>query len=111
MAGMTPHKVTVGIFDTATGKTVYLKTGDPTDRYFTNIAWSPDGTTVYMIELNRDQTDAELTAYDALTGEKTATLYTEHHDKYVEPLHPIVFLPWDNGKFILQSARVGDSHL
>lgn len=111
MAGMTSHKVTVGVFDTATGKTVYLKTGNPTDRYFTNIAWSPDGTTVYMIELNRDQTDAELTAYDALTGEKTATLYTEHHDKYVEPLHPIVFLPWDNGKFILQSARDGYNHL
>ena len=37
MAGMTSHKVTVGIYNPATQKTVYLKAGDPTDRYFTNI--------------------------------------------------------------------------
>lgn len=41
MAGMTSHKVTVGIYNPAT-QTVYLKAGDPTDRYFTNISWSPD---------------------------------------------------------------------
>ena len=38
MAGETSHKVTVGVFDCLTGKTIYLKAGDPTDRYFTNIA-------------------------------------------------------------------------
>ena len=53
MAGMTSHKVTVGVYDVATNKTVYLKAGDPTDRYFTNIAWSPDSKTIYMFELNR----------------------------------------------------------
>ena len=55
MAGMTSHKVTVGVYDLKTDKTVYLKAGDPTDRYFTNIAWSPDSKTVYMFELNRGQ--------------------------------------------------------
>ena len=53
MAGMTSHKVTVGVYDINTGKTVYLKAGDPTDRYFTNKAWAPDGKTVYMIEIGR----------------------------------------------------------
>jgi dipeptidyl-peptidase-4 len=42
MAGETSHKVTVGVYDLKTGKILYLKAGDPTDRYFTNIAWSPD---------------------------------------------------------------------
>lgn len=111
MAGMTSHKVTVGVYDTASGKTVYLKTGDPTDRYFTNIAWSPDSKTVYMIELNRDQTDSELAGYDAVTGEKLSVLYKEHHDKYVEPLHPVMFLPWDASKFIYRSQRDGYNHL
>jgi len=111
MAGMTSHKVTVGVYDMETGKTVYLKAGDPTDRYFTNIAWSPDSKTVYMIELNRDQTDSELCGYDALTGEKLTTLYKEHHDKYVEPLNPVIFLPWDDSKFIYQSRRDGYNHL
>ncbi len=111
MAGMTSHKVTVGVYDVNTGKTIYLNAGDPTDRYFSNIAWSPDNKTVYMIEINRDQTDAELVAYDATTGEKKAVLHKEHNDKYVHPMNPIVFLPWDNDKFIFQSENEGFNHL
>lgn len=111
MAGMTSHKVTVGVYDMKTGNIVYLKAGDPTDRYFTNIAWSPDSKTIYMFELNRDQNDCELVSYDATTGDRTATLYSEKHDKYVEPMNPIVFLPWDNSKFIMQSQSDGYNHL
>ena len=111
MAGMTSHKVTVGIYDLKTDKTVYLQTGDPTDRYFTNIAWSPDAKTVYMFELNRDQNDCRLVSYDATTGERIAELYRETSDKYVEPLHPIQFLPWDSNLFIMQSQHDGFNHL
>ena len=111
MAGETSHEVTVGVYDVATGGTLYLKAGDPKDRYFTNIAWSPDSKTVYMFELNRDQNDCRLVSYDATTGEKKAELYREQHEKYVEPLHPIVFLPWDKSKFIMQSQRDGYNHL
>ena len=111
MAGETSHKVTVGVYDLETGKTIYLKAGDPTDRYFTNIAWSPTGERIYMIELNRDQTDMELVSYDANTGEKLSTLYKEHHDKYVHPVNPITFLPWDADKFILQSEKDGYNNL
>ena len=111
MAGETSHKVTVGVFDCATGKTIYLKAGDPTDRYFTNIAWSPDNKTIYMFELNRDQNDCRLTAYSAETGEKTGELYRETDDKYVEPQHPIQFLPWDSNSFIMQSRKDGYNHL
>ena len=111
MAGETSHKVTVGVFDLSTGKTVYLKAGDPTDRYFTNIAWSPDGTSIYMFELNRDQNDCRLTCYDATTGEKKGELYRETDAKYVEPQHPILFLPWDSSQFIMQSRKDGYNHL
>ena len=111
MAGETSHKVTVGVFDCQTGKTIYLKAGDPTDRYFTNISWSPDGKTIYMFELNRDQNDCRLTAYNAETGEKQGELYRETDDKYVEPLNPIQFLPWDSNQFIMQSRKDGYNHL
>ncbi len=111
MAGMTSHKVTVGVYSPATQETVWLKAGDPTDRYFTNVSWSPDEKKVYMIELNREQNHARLCRYDAATGEKEATLYEEKHDKYVEPQTPIVFLPWDETKFILQSQKDGYNHL
>mgnify|MGYP002525675899 FL=1 len=111
MAGMTSHQVTVGVYDLDTQKTTYRKAGDPTDRYFTNIAWSPDAKTIYMFELNRDQNDCRLVSYDAMTGEKKAELYRETSDKYVEPLHPIQFLPWDDDLFILQSQKDGYNHL
>ena len=111
MAGEKSHLVTVGIYDLKTDKTVYLNTGDPTDRYFTNIAWSPDGKLIYLIELNRAQNHYSLDAYDATTGNKTATLYTESSDKYVHPMHAITFLPWDNSRFILQSEKDGYNHL
>lgn len=111
MAGMTSHKVTVGVFNVATGKTIYLQAGDPTDRYFTNIAWSPDEKTIYMMELPRTQDKAELVAYNAETGARQGIIYTETNDRYVEPLHPIVFLPWDDTKFVMQTRRDGYNHL
>ncbi len=111
MAGQTSHKVTVGVYDLATGQTIYLNAGDPTDRYFTNIAWNPDGDIVYMMELNRDQNDCRLVSYDAKTGNRIAELYRETHDKYVEPQTPIVFLPWDKNSFVMQSQKDGYNHL
>lgn len=111
MAGETSHKVTVGVYDLLSGKTIYLNTGDPTNRYFTNIAWSPDSKIIYMFELNRDQNDCRLVTYDAATGDKLKELYRETDAKYVEPLHPIQFLPWDNSKFLMQSQKDGYNHL
>lgn len=111
MAGMTSHKVTIGVFNPTTKETVYLKAGDPTDRYFTNVSWSPDEKSIYVIELNRDQNHSQLVRYNATTGEKEAMLYEERHPKYVEPQNPILFLPWDEQKFIYQSQRDGYNHL
>ncbi len=111
MAGEEMHKVTIGIYDLSSKKTIYLKTGDPTDRYFTNISWSPDSRTVYVFELNRDQTDMQLVAYNATTGERDKVLYAEHDNKYVEPQHPLIFLPWNNKQFLLQSQKDGYNHL
>ena len=111
MAGETSHKVTVGVYDASTGKVLYLQAGDPTDRYFTNIAWSPDEKTIYMFEVNRDQNDCRLVSYDATTGKKLKELYRETDAKYVEPTHPIVFLPWNDNEFILQSQKDGYNHI
>ena len=125
MAGCQSHTVTVGIYDVKKNKTVYLHTpvskdtapvveGETFDNipvYFTNIAWSPDGKTLYMFELNRAQNDCRLMSYDAETGEPLKEICREQSTKYVEPLHPIAFLPWDDTKFIMQSQRDGYNHL
>ncbi len=111
MAGMTSHKVTIGIYNPDTQKTFYLNVGDPTDRYFTNISWAPDEKSIYLIELNRDQNHSKLCQYSVETGNLITVLLEETNPKYVEPLHPITFLPWDDHKFIYQSQRDGFNHL
>lgn len=111
MAGMTSHKVTVGIYNVKDGKTIYLQAGDPTYRYFTNISWGPDEKSVFVIELNRDQNHAQLVQYDAVSGQKIGVLYEEKHTRYVEPQHPLIFLPWDDSQFIYRTQRDGFNHL
>lgn len=111
MAGMKSHHVTIGVYNTKTKETVFLKTGTPKEKYLTNIAWSPDESTIYVAELNRGQDSLVMNSYDATTGNKIATLFTEEHDKYVEPENPILFVKNDPSKFIWQSKRDGYNHL
>ncbi|MEG1685447.1 MAG: S9 family peptidase [Bacteroides sp.] len=111
MAGMTSHQVKVGVYQPTTGTTIYLKAGDPTNRYFTNLAWSPDETKIYLIELNRDQNQAQLVRYNAQSGEKEAVILEETHPKYVEPQQPILFLKGNEQQFIYQSQKDGFNHL
>lgn len=111
MAGEKSHHVNVGIYNPITHITFYLETGLPKDKYLTNIAWNPEGTVVYIAELNRKQDSLQMNAYDAKTGKKIKTLFTEESDKYVEPQHPIVFLKNNPNKFIWQSQRDGYNHL
>ncbi len=111
MAGMKSHEVTVGIFEVATGKTTFLKTGEPKEQYLTNIAWSPDEKSVYIAVLNREQNHMKLNQYDIATGELAKTLFEEKNDRYVEPLHPIVFLKSKSNQFIWQSQCDGYNHI
>lgn len=111
MAGMAMHKVTLGIYNADTHKTVYLQAGDPTDRYFTNPSWSPDEQTLYLIEMPRSQQHLDIVAYDAQTGQRKGVIYSESNDKYVHPVHGLTFLPWDSSKFIYQSEKDGYNHL
>ncbi|MCD8302714.1 MAG: S9 family peptidase [Prevotellaceae bacterium] len=111
MAGETSHQVTVGIYDTETDGTVWLKLLGEKEDYHTNLSWAPDGNTLYIQELNRDQNDMRLAAYDTRTGECRGTILEETDEKYVEPLNPLLFLPWDSSKAVYQSQRDGFNHI
>lgn len=111
MAGMKSHEVTVGVYNLETDKTVWLQTGLPKEKYLTNIAWSPDETSIYIAELNREQNEMHLVRYSALTGKKEAVLFTETDEHYVEPQNPPLFLPNNPDQFIWQSERDGYNHL
>ncbi|MCF8374167.1 MAG: DPP IV N-terminal domain-containing protein [Bacteroidales bacterium] len=111
MAGMASHHVTLGVYNVSTGKTLYLKTGEPKEQYLTNIAWSPDEKSIYIAVLNRGQDHMKLNQYNAATGEFIATLFEEKHEKYVEPEHPVLFVPKKDDQFVWQSERDGFNHL
>ncbi|PKP05389.1 MAG: S9 family peptidase [Bacteroidetes bacterium HGW-Bacteroidetes-6] len=111
MAGMASHHVTLGVFDVASKKTVFLKTGEPAEQYLTNISWSPDDKYLFIGVLNRDQNHLKWNKYDASTGEFIQTIFEEKNDRYVEPLTPLIFLPGSSDKFIWQSQRDGYNHL
>ena len=111
MAGMPSHHVTLGVYDLASGKTVYIKTGEPKEKYLTNISWAPDGKTIYIAELNRDQNHMELKAYDPKTGDYIKTLFSETNSKYIEPQWPMRFIPGRDREFVWQTRRDGYTHL
>ena len=111
MAGEKSHIVKVGVFNTETKKNIWLHLVGEKDDYHTNVTWAPDGKSIYIFELNRDQNHMRLVQYDAVTGSVIRTVLEEKHDKYVEPMHPLAFLPWDQTKAIMQSQRDGYNHL
>jgi len=111
MAGGTSHQVTVRVFNPQTEQTVTLQTGTPADQYLTCVSWSPDERYIFIAVLNRDQNHLRLNQYNAATGALVRTLFEERDDKYVEPQHPLTFLPGSNDKFIWWSQRDGYMHL
>ncbi|MBN2786947.1 MAG: DPP IV N-terminal domain-containing protein [Paludibacteraceae bacterium] len=106
--GEKSEQVTIGIYSIKTGKTIYLKTGEPLDRYFTNLCWTPTEKELIVAELNRNQNSCTLKAYDIQTG-KGRMLFTESSNTYVEPEKTPLFI--NNNNFIWQSERSGHNHL
>lgn len=110
MAGMESHHVRLGIYNLKAQKTIYLNTGTPKEQYLTNIAWGPNDEYIYIAVLNRDQNHMKLNKYNVKTGEFVNTLFEEKHDKYVQPLHPMIFVQGNNNEFLWRSERDGYDH-
>lgn len=111
MAGGKSHEVTIGVYNIATRKTTFLKTGTPKDQYLTCVTWSPDEQYIYVGVLNRAQNHLWLNQYDARTGDLVKTVLEETNDKYVEPQHELYFLPGHDNEFLWWSQRSGYMHL
>ena len=115
MAGMKSHEVTVGVWDVATEKLVYLNTRKDTtvherEMYLTNIAWSPDEQYVFIAKVNREQNHMWLEQYDAVSGQLVKVLFEETNPRYVEPCEPMIFTP-KGDQFLWYSMRDGYKHL
>lgn len=105
MAGMKSEQVSLGVYDVASGKTVFLDVTDfGREQYLTNIAWGPASDFIYVQVLDRAQKHMHLNQYCAKTGGFVKTLLTEENEEtYVEPLTPVVFLKGDASKFIYRT--------
>ena len=111
VAGDPSHHATIGVHHLSSGQTIYLKTGEPKEQFLTNVAWSPDGKHIYVAIVNRAQNHMWLNRYNATDGSFDKTLFEETNEKYVEPEHPVQFLPNDPTKFIWWSERDGFNHI
>ena len=101
MNGMTSEQIAVGVYDIASGTTVWLDVTDfDEERYLTNVTWGPGSDRLYIQVLDRPQKNVHLNVYDAADGKCLGTLLTEHNDRWVEPQEPLVFLESDPDSFL-----------
>ena len=99
MNGMASERVSVGVYNVAEDRTIYLAVTDfDEERYITNLTWSPDSKTIYVQVVNRAQKEMHLNAYDVATGAFVATILTEKNERWIEPQNPIHFI--DDDRFI-----------
>lgn len=104
MNGMDSERLKVGVYHFETGATVWLDVTDFTEeRYITNLAWSPDGKSVYAQVLDRSQHHMRLNQYAAASGAYVRTLLTEDNEAWVEPLDPIRFIKGRTDVFIYRT--------
>ena len=106
MNSMPSEIVSVGVYNLDTEQIIYLDVTDfDSERYLTNLTWSPDSSTIWLQVLDRSQKHLKLNAYSATTGRFIRTLLTENNEKYVEPSYPLYFLEGDSDKFIYTTSN------
>lgn len=111
MAGTESQVVSLGIYDIKKKETTFLNVNKHDDDYLTNVTWGPEEKHIYVATFKRNQRELTLNQYDAKTGKKTRKLFTEKHDKYINPAEPLAFIPNKKNQFLFWSERDGFMHL
>ena len=111
MAGQKSAVIKIGIYNLKADEIIWLKTDGEKNQYLTSVTWGPEEKFIYTAHLNRDQNQLRLVKYNAADGSQVKVLFEEKSEKYVEPEHPLYFLPNDPTKFVWFSERDGFNHL
>ena len=114
MAGQHGEIPSVAVYHRATGKQIYLNLegGKKDDSFYaTNVTWDPNGESIYVVIVNREQNHIWVKQYDSRTGKELQTILEETNPKYVEPERPPIFIPEHSNQFLWFSERNGIDNL
>ncbi len=104
MTGMPSEQISVGVYDLASQRTVFLDVTDfGREQYLTNVTWDPASEMIYLQVVDRAQKQVHLNKYNARNGKFVKTLLEEKNDRWVEPSDPLVFLKNDAGHFLYRT--------
>ena len=111
MTGQLSEKPQIGIFNTKTKTTVFIKPAGNDDDYLTNLSFTPDEKYVVIAEVNRDQNHMWLNVYSTEDGSFIKTLLEETNEKWVEPETPAYFPCEKENSFVWMSEKDGFMNL
>ena len=111
MAGQLSEKPKIGIFNTKTENTVFIKPRGNEDDYLTNLAFTPDEKYVVIAEVNRAQNHMWLNVYSAEDGNFVKTLLEETNERWIEPETPAYFPCEKENDFVWMSEKDGYMNL
>ncbi len=111
MAGQLSEKPRIGIFNTETGNTVFIRPRGNEDDYLTNLAFTLDEKYVVIAEVNRAQNHMWLNVYSSEDGNFVKTLLEETNERWVEPETPAYFPCEKENDFVWMSEKDGYMNL
>jgi dipeptidyl-peptidase-4 len=108
LTGATNPSVRAGVVDVTTRKTTWITLPPGGERYMGRFTFSPDGKTLYVQTITRDQKQLALVAVDPATG-KARELFTELSETWLEFA---TMRPLESGQRLLWTHAVaGHRHL
>lgn len=111
MAGMKSEEVKLVVYNTENQTYTTLKIDGPKEQFLTSVTWDPSSEFIYVGILNRGQDHLTLNKYSAKTGDFIKTLFEEKSNTWVEPQHPLIFLPNNSTQFLYQTDKDGFNQL
>lgn len=103
MNGMKSEELSLIVCDTLGRRISTMQVTDfSEERYLTGVTWTPDGRSILIQVLDREQHHMRLNMYRASDGSFVRTILTENNDAWIEPKGPVHFLG-NSGTFIYET--------
>lgn len=110
-AGEVNSKVSVWVYDLASGNKTVMETGEDTNQYIPQIKWTVNADQLGIVRLNRRQDKVEVLLGNTTSG-KSRVIYKEYNKRFISEIneHYLTF-PDDGKHFLVFSERSGYMHI